>query len=395
MTSVERVGDDTYNGVRKPAYNILAYTWGRWALPCGPALEIHNVRWAIPPIDSARFTVAQFQRVLGVVSKGVEFVWVDIACIDQEDYKMKMEEIGRQGGIFNNARTAFIWLHGTSGDDLQKICNELFQLTDKLDGDETFTVDLEEYGYGSIDVHYEPDDAGSDISVGHKTFLPHCLQDPKMLEDIQRVLTHLTYDAWFSSLWTLQEAFLRTEAILLSREGTQVTRRGYENVALVNLIICMGEFEHYVGKVLSKQGTKEHGDSATLASSLKAIDSVLQKIGLGAWENPNTIYHSAKFRTATDPLDRVYGIMQVFGFRLGATNDPSSSFTLDELESQFALEINAISPIWAQLFVHSRQAPKGKCWRISQDSRIPPQSSICRRDSRQHVLGQAEFFGSP
>jgi hypothetical protein len=30
MRSYERDGDNTYGGVREPAYNIISYTWGRW-----------------------------------------------------------------------------------------------------------------------------------------------------------------------------------------------------------------------------------------------------------------------------------------------------------------------------------------------------------------------------
>lgn len=112
-------------------------------------------------------------------------------------------------------------------------------------------------------------------------------------------------------------------------------------------------------------------------AGLKIIDTLMQRFGLQAWDNPSTVYNAASFRTATDPLDRVYGIMQIFGFRLGQSVEPDRQFTLDELETQFAASINAESPVWGQLFVHSAVVPLGTSWRISMTSILPPLLRFC------------------
>lgn len=36
--------------------------------------------------------------------------WIDVMCIDQENYVVKMDEIGRQAGIFANADRVYVSL---------------------------------------------------------------------------------------------------------------------------------------------------------------------------------------------------------------------------------------------------------------------------------------------
>lgn len=82
MTSYENREDNTYNGEKEPQYNALSYTWGRWKIENGPVLEIHGTTWKIPSIHSDAFSVAQFQTCINLASQGVDFLWLDIACID-------------------------------------------------------------------------------------------------------------------------------------------------------------------------------------------------------------------------------------------------------------------------------------------------------------------------
>lgn len=83
------------------------------------ALEIKGVTWSIPRIDSEHFSVPEFQHVLRVTTgqlpstedftlKRVEYLWLDIACIDQTDGSL---ETGRQAKIFKGAYDVVIWLN--------------------------------------------------------------------------------------------------------------------------------------------------------------------------------------------------------------------------------------------------------------------------------------------
>jgi hypothetical protein len=51
-------------------------------------ITIHDIEWDIPPIDPSHFTDLEFRYVLERVAKAgigppVDFVWVDVACINQ------------------------------------------------------------------------------------------------------------------------------------------------------------------------------------------------------------------------------------------------------------------------------------------------------------------------
>lgn len=54
MSSVERKAGDIYEGVKRPKYNILSYTWGRWE-DRNPEpdrrLPISGISWKIPVVD--------------------------------------------------------------------------------------------------------------------------------------------------------------------------------------------------------------------------------------------------------------------------------------------------------------------------------------------------------
>ncbi len=110
-------------------------------------------------VPGGGFESADFEKVLRAIGTDAPFAWVDVACIPQqgagEDLQREAdEEIGHQAGIFAKAHRAYIWLYGLSTQ----------QLSDAVDG------------LHNGDWHYA-----------------------KVLFE----------DPWFTSLWTLQEAFLR------------------------------------------------------------------------------------------------------------------------------------------------------------------------------------------
>ncbi|KAI3392456.1 hypothetical protein diail_5700, partial [Diaporthe ilicicola] len=121
-TSHEWQPGHVYGGHREPKYSAISYTWGRFRLDGEDArkaqrkskklrqvkgLFVKGCPWRIPPIDPARFTVEEFRKALertagiGGDSSG-KFVWLDVACIDQETEAGQLE-VGRQAGIFRGA----------------------------------------------------------------------------------------------------------------------------------------------------------------------------------------------------------------------------------------------------------------------------------------------------
>lgn len=126
MTSLERVGRSTYGAHRSPHYGILTYTWGRWTTKSEPAIDIKGTTWEIPAVKKEHFSVDEFRRVINSIRPDFEFVWIDIACIDQENEDVKMDEIGNQMGIFKKARRVYSWLTRTSTNRLQECVNSVF-----------------------------------------------------------------------------------------------------------------------------------------------------------------------------------------------------------------------------------------------------------------------------
>lgn len=104
---------------------------------------------------------------------------------------------------------------------------------------------------------------------------------------------------------------------------------------------------------------------------IKTAESRLKRLALDAYDNPINLYVAAGSRLTMLSEDRIYGIMQIFGFCLGSSREPGRTFSLPELEIQFAEEVNARSPPWAQMFVHTQKPSAGRHWCISQFSKLP------------------------
>ncbi|ROW03793.1 hypothetical protein VMCG_05396 [Cytospora schulzeri] len=312
FTSYKWEPGNIYGGIKEPKYNVISYTWGRYKLPDGTrpdvhALNIGGVTWAIPRIDPENhFSVADFRAAIKTVCstrelpdrEDVQFVWLDVACIDQENYEVKMLEVGRQGVIFQHAESAFVWLASSHLENFQVVMGELwdaFQMAPVSD----LPVDTE-----------------------HVRLMEKWLQN--WLEKSSRNVRYiLEKEPWFTSLWTLQEAYLRPFAVMLARDGRAIPRQkkgwspGVENLRSLAIATAgvAGACERSIA--LGCNGN----DRARL------LINRIQQTGLRdvVQGNPFLLYKAASFRQVYDELDRVYGIMQVFGFKLGASKPRGTS----------------------------------------------------------------------
>ena len=149
MTSLEWQPGDQYGGHVAPRYNAVSYTWGRYDLDFPgtkkikkyrniKAIEIDGVTWRVPRINPTHFSVDHFQHLIWQTCEPVDdsreridFLWLDVACIDQNDGSQKSAEIGRQAVIFHGAQRVFVWLTKVLGDRLSHIVTNLLQSTSK------------------------------------------------------------------------------------------------------------------------------------------------------------------------------------------------------------------------------------------------------------------------
>lgn len=291
MISHEMQDGNMYDNEKEPKYSIMSYTWGRFVL-CDAPLEaarfpVKGVTWKIPAINPEYFTKDQFQGAVNRIRaiSGTRFLWLDIACIDQEDEKTKMEEVGRQAGIFANAGMAFAWLWTASTDRLRFVLEDIF---------------------GSRRIAIPLDETMSESQV------------EEWLRTLQQAVDTLLNDWWFSSLWTLQEMGLRPDAIILSSDAEPVkmqfplpTSTEFHWIASVDRL--------YLVQFVLQQSQFPNDQ---LKATAKRLGHRIRQAGyatkMSFTANPNIMFTQAYQRRASYELDRVYGIMNLYNIQVGA-----------------------------------------------------------------------------
>ncbi|KAL1639156.1 hypothetical protein SLS58_008243 [Diplodia intermedia] len=346
MTSLERQDGNMYGNDKEPRYSILTYTWGRWEVANGPHLNVSGTSWKIPAIDAQHFFVDAFLRIIklmGVVER-LEAAWVDVACIDQENHAVKMDEIGRQVGIFANAEGVYLWLSHLTTATLQSSWTEIFVWSGSVSKALGRQLGPEVHG---------------------------------VLQRLKNAITTLLGDPWFSSLWMLQEGILRRDAMLLSREADPIVDEHSASRFIIYLyFLSHALYELRLSLLDPFYAFEEQPDLKQLSDD---IIIQIEKAGYTTASfsrNPNVQYTAARHRQTRDQLDLIYGIMSIYDVRVGgaaggANISPTTPYTLGALEDEFAGAINAASPAIGQLFVHRRRPKANRTWRITQDIRVP------------------------
>jgi hypothetical protein len=105
------------------------------------------------------------------------------------------------------------------------------------------------------------------------------------------------------------------------------------------------------------------------------IQSIVEGKGLPdlASSNPMLLYSVAGKRKASKDYDYVYGIQQVFGFRLGNTAEGASQriYSRQELQAQLGTEVLKKYPVQSQMHVFQEPVEDRHGWCISLSSRLP------------------------
>lgn len=334
MTSFERQDGNVYNDECEPSYSIMSYTWGRFALEPGPSeaarLPVAGITWQIPAIDPKYFSAAQFCQVIQSTREmsGNRFLWLDVACIDQEDYAAKMEEIGRQAGIFANAGMTFVWLWTVVLEALQSSSETI------------------------LAVHRKPLWQDSEVELAR----------------LKNAVCTFLDDYWFTSLWTLQEEGLRPDARILPRDAETSLPHTY-------LEWLLHGFRHtlaFTGAPIWRSSLQ----NAQMRADAEQIELRIRQAGYLSMSgsNPNQRFTQARWRQTKNEFDRIYGIMALYDIKVGAAvpgADVSQPYSLEDLESEFAVALNVKSALLAQLFVHIEEPPLGKSWQITQNGMVP------------------------
>ena len=362
MTSLERCEGNVYGDDKEPDYAIISYTWGRFQIPEGPRLHVKGIDWEIPAVDPNHFAVPDLEQLLTQVSMRHQYVWIDVACIDQKRYGVKMGEIGRQASIFKLAKQAYVWLNKHEPEHIQRLLNILLNNT----------YHMSKMGTEASDILRESKDSFSELLT----------------------------DGWFSSLWTLQESVLHRHAILLDRGGRPVLAsgqwRGAESdphIQLLDLSGCCSMLRHMLDQLLLiPQQEAQQRETVTSRECATILRMKIHESGLdfNLCPNPNVQYAAARFRQTSRPEDRIYAIMQVYGYSLGDSAKSKWSLrckrcSLKDLEMQFSRTItsNPRYVILSQAFQHLATPIPGQSWSILNAIRVP---------NRFHNFNRHEHF---
>lgn len=369
MTSHTWSRGNKYGNVSNPAYNALSYTWGRWKLKEGAkpdiqGLNISGISWAMPRIDPAHFTSDElFQAIQRTAnydaSRNIyetEFIWLDVACIDQTPKSEEnAREVGRQAKIFKGASRVFAWWTSFSSSSFSIWRSEA----------------LNAYSYFLKSEIYDQRISQSPTRYSRNELIA------QMAEKVERI----SLDPWCSSLWTLQEAFLRPDILLLFRDKDEDETGSYPR--LNEICEWMTSVQHAVGDAkspaddilqalkgkIAKLGLTQSGWTRRIYKEIQGDSWIYLR---GPVDNPFHLLGYSRARKTLHQEDRVYAIMQVFDLQLGKSNRTlkRKEFSYEELYYQLGHAILETYPIASQLMIQSISCPRGSGWMLHPESTI-------------------------
>lgn len=419
LVSYEWKPGNCYGGHRCPAYNTLSYTWGRYALKEGdqPEVEALEIRfegrrsWKIPRINPAHFTVEQFRAAIqlatqaqGFPARGVttkdattpydflvkptEFLWLDVACIDQEHAKSKLSEINRQAFIFQRAQTSYVWMSHLSDKQLLK----LQAFCKRLDAN---TPEIARPQWPASPHDGQPANTSHPAKEPLQKWLDESFE---LVQDTLNLLlpvregeggTARISAPWFSSLWTLQEAHLRPGARILPRDCRKIASEG-----LWDYLRQIPSLREVLRALSNADGSLSECLALGLGRrcEIEAVADTVHEAGLREMleASPFAVFSASQRRQTSDPRDRVYGIMQIFGIQLPLQHR-GTLYKPAELQDILSERILLAYPVESQLFVHTEpQAPMSK-WRIGTSVAMPTWA----RSLTIHMRSRRGFINVP
>jgi len=277
----------------KPAYEALPYVWGapdncqHIAVESGLAPEEApgpsvSKKWTKLPVRANLMVAFRHLRQLG----GSRTLWIDAICINQADNDEKGIQIQRMPNIYTLARRVVVWL-GPEGNDSQLALHTLQYLSREfegtLDGHRFCSPDFGEPGWFHRD---------------HE--LPY---DEPTWTSIYRLLQR----AWFTRLWTVQEA------ALANRMAT--VQCGMD-------IILLSELRRAVQCLSGSHKLPSPAFSKLLIESMNML-------GIRPGNILDEILMNTRHRGCLEPKDRIYAVLGIvptqFASKLRVCYDDSLS----------------------------------------------------------------------
>ncbi|KAF2119366.1 heterokaryon incompatibility protein-domain-containing protein [Lophiotrema nucula] len=254
-------------------YAALSYTWGQNA-PSVPILINGSVTLVSENL---------YLALLHLRKRTVTTLWVDGICINQDDIAERAKQVGCMKDIYERAAIVFIWL-GESNKLSERGFNELQNLTTLLDWDD---------------------------AVSHREFdQDRMKQDPNKWRAISDVL----YRPWFRRLWVIQEALSARKALMVCGKDA------------LDLDLFLKLINSMIKAEALRRVMRHHPSGHEVSEgTMQVAFSQLQFLVKASYESIY-LFAEHKFRStllnylaetrwaeATDPRDRVFGILSLAG----------------------------------------------------------------------------------
>ncbi|KAJ5917679.1 hypothetical protein N7466_011233 [Penicillium verhagenii] len=345
-----------------PDYVVISYTWGRWKKPTREFdTPVQGGYWDVP--SNTLFSREDLDFAIQNIANG-DHAWVDVFCIPQIDSDpLHAQEIGNQSAIFRSASRAAVWLCSGGGDILAEICSWVPEGPTFVDPSTVQFPSFYSMREGTAQSELDESRRRTALIVALAEAVP-----------------------WTTSLWTLQEAALRLDAIFYHKSGEPILHQYSQKPITVRHLV---KTLRYVAEALqNRQSHTEYTEWIQAGGIgrinilnpptalginendvkvwLEAIDAV-NTINLHRLEsmNANELLLASTHRTCKRPHDRVYGIMGAIGVNVPVDYKMNPSDLMDK----FLIELHNTLPAEMQAFhCHRYIRPNIRPWLADEDS---------------------------
>ncbi|KAF5008669.1 hypothetical protein FDECE_5081 [Fusarium decemcellulare] len=302
-----------------PSYEALSYCWG----DPKQAFEITCNH------ESFHVTENLFVALKHLRTQDVERVlWIDAICINQEDPKERSAQVLLMGKIYSAAEQAVVWL---GPDPMSDGVNRMFDLIGRFPKIEKFHINrqwktLFDTMTPGADIYDYQDEGLQDDST---------TKPPTLSVDDLDGLKATVRRPWWTRIWTIQELVLPPTAVVMCGDLT-APWRGFTIAFTMTL-----------GRVFEQRNDDFGADSSIPLPPTEIITSMVHaRLFLN---QPNTLKANPLFReltnllityrwsAATDPKDKVYGLLGMANSAYGIEPDYTISTTACYTRATFAI----------------------------------------------------------
>ena len=274
-----------------PVYQALSYVWGDPKQTKPVTVDGHQT-----PV-----TTNLFDALLQLREQGVQTIWADAVCINQQDDEEKAIQIQMMATIYSRAVSVVAWLGCSDASTERALQNirSLYRMTC------SFSLDLA--------IHDRPNLwtwQRDELEYAGETLALNLCDDLSFERgDIGSIMPFLLRPYW-SRLWVIQELCLAKKALLLC--GRHMISWEVYKVAGValGLLRGYGMCHQTRTRLLDLYGSFERELTTwggTAAVTISARVRVMPLATMSMWDALESTCNSTKLE-ATDPRDRIYAL---------------------------------------------------------------------------------------